>query len=79
MNNPFKYISLSEIQDYESTLIYVITEDMIQQFAEDNLGRHLTKEEVANLQDGFEKNDYQLCRFMDTAIEHAIKAAEITK
>ncbi|MCE9643079.1 MAG: hypothetical protein K8Q97_01995 [Candidatus Andersenbacteria bacterium] len=76
MNNPFKYINQKGIESYRSPIVYFITEEMVQDFAEANYDRRLTEEEVAELFYGFCENDQKLYSFMDAAVEYAI---EVTK
>jgi hypothetical protein len=72
MNNLFKYISLEDLQNGDSPLVYFITEEMVQDFAEANYDRRLTEKEVAELFYGFCEDDQNLCSFMDGAVEFAI-------
>lgn len=76
-NNPFKYLTLKDIKSYESPLVYVISAEMVQEFAEANYDRRLTEKEVAQLFYGFCEDDSDnLNRFMDAAVEYAIEATK---
>lgn len=73
MKNLFKYISLKDLQNGDSPLVYFITEEMVQHFSESNYGRRLTEEEVANLSLGFLGDAHDcLYDFMDAAVEFAL-------
>lgn len=75
-NNPFKYHSLESLKRETSPIIYVITEEMVQDLAEENYGGRLTEMEVNQLLDGFRENDQLMYLFMAAAIEYAIEVAE---
>lgn len=72
MNNLFKYISLKDLQNGDSPIVYFITEEMVQDFAEANYDRRLTEKEVAELFYGFCENDQNLYSLMDAAVEFAL-------
>ncbi len=73
MNNLFKYISLKDLQNGDSPLVYFITEEMVQHFSESNYGKRLTEKEVASLFLGFLGDEYDcLYDFMDSAVEFAL-------
>lgn len=47
--NPFQFITLEELQTIDSPLVYIMTLDHVQEFAEDNFGSPLTDEEICDL------------------------------
>lgn len=72
-NDPFKYHSLESIKREESPIVYIITEEMVQDFAEANYGRLLTEEEASSLFEGFCEDEHDhLYNFMDSAVEYVL-------
>lgn len=79
-DNPFKYHSLESLKQEPSPIVYIITEEMVQDFAEANYGRRLTEVEASNLWEGFCEDDHDyLYSFMDSAVEYVLGEEQARK
>lgn len=67
MPDPFKFISLDELRTLDSPIVHVITEEQIQQFAEDNCGGRLNDAELRAF--AFVPETCSFLRYLDEAIE----------
>lgn len=73
MKNLFKYISLKDLQREDSPIVHFITEEMVQEFSEDNYGKRLNEEEVANLLAGFHEDGQSYIYYlMDSAVRSVL-------
>ena len=61
--------------EWDSPILYVITAEMVQSFAEDNLGRELTNQEIERVHYSMIENDkayHDLISFIVTSAEDAM-------
>lgn len=76
-NDPFKYVKKEWIENANDPVVYYVTAETVQEFAEANINRRLTEKELDQLKYGFWDDQYTACdKFMDGAIQYAIEAAK---
>lgn len=69
-NNMFKYHTKQQLEG--DPLVMVVTESMIQQFAEDNFERRLTDTEINRIATIFFEHDHELSNLMFAAIKDVL-------
>lgn len=69
-NNMFKYHTKQQLEG--DPLVMVVTQSMIQQFAEDNFERRLTDTEINRIATIFFEHDQELCDLMFAAIKDVL-------
>jgi len=69
-NNMFKYHTKQQLED--DPLVMVVTQSMIQQFAEDNFERRLTGTEINRIATIFFEHDHELSNLMFAAIKDVL-------
>lgn len=80
MNNAFKYISLEDLQKETSPIVYLVSEEQVQEFCEANYGRRLTEKEAAELFNGFCEDEHgYLYNLMDSAVEYVLGEEQARK
>jgi len=69
-NNMFKYHTKQQLEG--DPLVMVVTQSMIQQFAEDNFERRLTDTEINRIATIFFEHDQELCDLMFAVIKDVL-------